>query len=302
MEKITNKFVYIRNKPRRDKCKDNENRKILIWSKIIRTQAVLGGKCCKCGDSRAYVLCFHHTDTENKDFYISEMRARKVRLDDLIKEISKCILVCHNCHREIHSNNGKSIRSSNKQLCLEYLGKNKCEICSYNRCMDAIEFHHIDPKTKKYKISRGIGSISFKLNNRFKEELDKCSVFCRNCHQVIHTDVAFFETHLKVIVAKSKTLTIKNRIDSQQVIYKYTQERKDIHTISKELSCSAIRVYEILKAYKIFKCTNIIDKKEIIKLWEKGLSRKDIKEKIGCSKSAVNATIRRYDEAIISPN
>lgn len=57
-------------------------------------------KCAICGDSRWYVLDFHHI--KGKDFTISEKVREGCSLDTIKKEIEKCILVCANCHREIH--------------------------------------------------------------------------------------------------------------------------------------------------------------------------------------------------------
>lgn len=63
-----------------------------------------GGKCCICGYSK-YVgaLEFHHLNPNNKDFGISSKGY--TRSFDLVKkELDKCILVCSNCHKEIHAN------------------------------------------------------------------------------------------------------------------------------------------------------------------------------------------------------
>jgi len=46
------------------------------------------------------VLDFHHI--KGKDFTISEKVREGCSLDTIKKEIEKCILVCANCHREIH--------------------------------------------------------------------------------------------------------------------------------------------------------------------------------------------------------
>lgn len=58
-------------------------------------------KCCsKCGDKRHYVLDFHHT--EDKIFNISNGCQRGISEETLQKEMDKCILLCANCHRELH--------------------------------------------------------------------------------------------------------------------------------------------------------------------------------------------------------
>lgn len=61
-----------------------------------------GGKCERCGYCKSLkALEFHHLDPSQKDFGIGhkgETRSwERVRV-----ELDKCILVCANCHREIH--------------------------------------------------------------------------------------------------------------------------------------------------------------------------------------------------------
>ena len=61
-----------------------------------------GGKCEKCGYNKCNgALEFHHLNPEEKDFSISTSGTTK-SFERIKKEIDKCILVCANCHREIH--------------------------------------------------------------------------------------------------------------------------------------------------------------------------------------------------------
>lgn len=61
-----------------------------------------GGKCSKCGyDECMGALEFHHLDPSKKDFGLS-VRGITRSWDKIKKELDKCILVCANCHREIH--------------------------------------------------------------------------------------------------------------------------------------------------------------------------------------------------------
>jgi hypothetical protein len=70
----------------------------------LKQQAVeyKGGRCVKCGYCR-YVgaLEFHHLDPSGKDVTISHLGHTTFR--KITAELDKCILVCANCHREIHS-------------------------------------------------------------------------------------------------------------------------------------------------------------------------------------------------------
>ena len=72
--------------------------------KQIRLKAIahLGGKCMKCGYSKyPEVLEFHHKDSEQKDFNVSR-KGHCRSWERVKKEIEKCVLLCANCHRELH--------------------------------------------------------------------------------------------------------------------------------------------------------------------------------------------------------
>jgi len=64
----------------------------------------------------------------------------------------------------------------------EYKG-GKCLICGYNKCIDALDFHHIDPSKKEF----GFGKKSYSTSmDKLKKEADKCVLVCANCHREIH--------------------------------------------------------------------------------------------------------------------
>ena len=57
--------------------------------------------CCeKCGDTRVWVLDFHHRDKDDKDFTIGALKKGSISV--IQKEIEKCVVLCANCHREFH--------------------------------------------------------------------------------------------------------------------------------------------------------------------------------------------------------
>lgn len=59
-------------------------------------------KCAKCGEEREYCLDFHHADPNEKENTIARMTSNNYRLDTVLNEIKKCIVLCSNCHREFH--------------------------------------------------------------------------------------------------------------------------------------------------------------------------------------------------------
>ena len=67
----------------------------------------LGGKCNKCNYSKCNdALEFHHKNPSNKGFNISNYGNKSFK--NLKDELDKCILLCANCHRELHNKNNSS--------------------------------------------------------------------------------------------------------------------------------------------------------------------------------------------------
>ncbi len=79
--------------------KDGKNFRARLKQRIIY---VMGGKCACCGyDKCNTALELHHLSHDKKEFTIgsnTNLGWSKVRA-----ELPKCILVCANCHREIHA-------------------------------------------------------------------------------------------------------------------------------------------------------------------------------------------------------
>lgn len=74
--------------------------------KALRLKSIeyLGGKCIVCGYSRYEgALEFHHLADVKKEFGISQNGLTR-SWERIKKELNKCMLVCANCHREIHGN------------------------------------------------------------------------------------------------------------------------------------------------------------------------------------------------------
>lgn len=71
------------------------------WKMREKQKAVdyKGGKCTVCGYSKCLTaLEFHHTNPEEKETYNSHWTFKRNK-----NELDKCILVCANCHRELHA-------------------------------------------------------------------------------------------------------------------------------------------------------------------------------------------------------
>lgn len=90
---------------RRAECKEchSSYMKQKYQEKKNEIQTLKSQLCCaKCGDSRGYVLDFHHINPEEKENTIARMTSNNYELNKVYDEIKKCIVLCANCHREFH--------------------------------------------------------------------------------------------------------------------------------------------------------------------------------------------------------
>ena len=96
---------------RRKKGRDNYKKSNGKWNvthantrdtkrdKIIKIKKNSGG-CIKCKEPKYWLLDFHHINSEDKLFQISQGESKGWK--KLEVEINKCVLLCSNCHRDFH--------------------------------------------------------------------------------------------------------------------------------------------------------------------------------------------------------
>jgi hypothetical protein len=83
-----------------------QSKRVIDWR--IRTKekivASMGGCCQICKYDRCNsALELHHIDPNEKELSFSSIRANPKSIDKIIEELKKCILLCANCHREVHA-------------------------------------------------------------------------------------------------------------------------------------------------------------------------------------------------------
>jgi len=65
---------------------------------------LFGGKCEKCGyNKNISAFDFHHKNPYEKNFEVKIQNLKSKSDDDILEEALKCMLLCANCHRELHS-------------------------------------------------------------------------------------------------------------------------------------------------------------------------------------------------------
>lgn len=81
------------------RCRENQKRS--YWKKrnfVNEYKSSRGCSICE-KEFRSYCLDFHHIDDSEKDFNVGASLSSWKKLES---ELEKCIVVCANCHREIH--------------------------------------------------------------------------------------------------------------------------------------------------------------------------------------------------------
>ena len=97
----------------KDRC---GNCRSVYYRKKTKQQALdyKGSKCSVCGyDKCMGAMHFHHVYPDDKKFTIASYMFNK--FDSLVEELEKCILVCSNCHSEIHAGLINAIEIYEKQ-------------------------------------------------------------------------------------------------------------------------------------------------------------------------------------------
>jgi 5-methylcytosine-specific restriction endonuclease McrA len=62
-----------------------------------------------------------------------------------------------------------------------------CRICGYDRYSGALHFHHVDPSTKEFAISKKGHTWSLE---KMRAEVAKCALLCSNCHAEVEAGIA----------------------------------------------------------------------------------------------------------------
>jgi hypothetical protein len=96
------KTDYVLRADGRYRCKKCAVESVMLRRENIKKKALQykGGKCERCGyDKCERALAFHHLDPTQKEYTLSRSN---ISWDKVKKELDKCILVCCNCHMELH--------------------------------------------------------------------------------------------------------------------------------------------------------------------------------------------------------
>ena len=104
---------------------------------------------------------------------------------------------CYECVPEtVTVKTGAEMRKIVKLWVIEEKG-GKCQLCGYNKCIEALDLHHLDPSKKEFNISsRDLRYSDWPI---IKKEIENGVLVCSNCHREIHAGF-----HPEFIIGKEK--------------------------------------------------------------------------------------------------
>lgn len=115
------------------------------------------------GLTRIVLQCRHHGETEFTLEGRGYFRCKRCRMERVLRR-----------------------RRRLKELLVAEAG-GRCCICGYDRHFGALEFHHVDPREKRFQISWNGVTQSLEILRR---EAKKCVLLCSNCHAEIEHGVS----------------------------------------------------------------------------------------------------------------
>lgn len=159
----------------------------------------------KCSKSTVSYYCKKH-GLSDYNFYVKVSENIIIEMQKYYDEVESCIKVSEKFNvskftvlkyiktkkkqkltdNELKENRCKAVtdwRIRTKEKAVEYKG-GKCSVCGYDKCINALCFHHINPHEKDFTISGR--NLSW---NRIQSELDKCVMLCSNCHIELHAEL-----------------------------------------------------------------------------------------------------------------
>ena len=120
-------------------------------------------------------ICSHCGKEKN----VSEFTKNKRKKDGL------CYW-CKQCRKEYDRRNNKEIKEWIDTIKLG-IG---CQVCGYNKCAEALEFHHRNPKEKNFTIS----SLPTTRKEILLQEMEKCILLCATHHREVEAGIIQINT------------------------------------------------------------------------------------------------------------
>lgn len=111
------------------------------------------------------------------------------------------------------SNNYKDVKNfrQRQKNRIVYVMGSKCSICGYDKCITALELHHLNPLEKEFTFSANTN----RAWEHIEKELPKTILVCANCHREIHQDLIDTDT-LTTSFDEQRNEEVKQKIENQK--------------------------------------------------------------------------------------
>lgn len=268
-----------------------------------------GGKCSICNYSRCEAgLEFHHIDPKGKDFAISAWKS--LNTGSITDEVSKCILVCCRCHREIHANviliNGMTSTFDMNEFIkkyeeLKHLHSVPCYICGSPI-----------PKNKKYcsreckRASRG--GIAWNKQKLESLMIDKNMTFDQISveYNISANSIKYYAIRFGLYIPKTNPTPYNRKAPTRKPDKDTLEKMISTYSLSDigrqfGVSCNSVRKW--CKSYNMgVHKFNSFTYDDLISCYNKKMIKAEIIKTFGIGKERLNDMCKKYNIVFPSPN
>ena len=107
------------------------------------------------------------------------LRCKRHGLTDFLLE-GRGAFRCLRCRQEAVARRRRRV----KEILVHEAG-GACQRCGYSRCLAALQFHHLDPRTKQFSLAAEGATRSLAAA---RAEAAKCILLCGNCHAEVEAE------------------------------------------------------------------------------------------------------------------
>lgn len=262
----------------------------------LKAIEILGGACKICGEKHPAKLVFHHINQDDKEEIINNLLQGSFY--NIYPELKKCLLLCANCHRELHwTEVPEEKKTMKKEEFLKFKNIFACEQCGYSQCIAALDFHHLHNKVKRlalYMIECK-GKTAVELTQSIKDELNKCNVLCASCHQCTHSQLKDINTYdCDYIKEKLSEIKYDEKFSPDLVIRDYKNGETNYRKIGQKYGIYSLTVKKILLRNGLIE-KEVLDREKIFKLYETGLHNDEIAKLMNCNPKTVERVLKEKD-------
>jgi len=237
-----------------------------VWRINTKSRIVesFGGKCGICGYNKCNAsLALHHINPNEKEFSFSKVRANPKSWSKIVSELRKCVMLCHNCHSEIHAgvttlpNNIIKFDEKYTNYKENYTNVHPCPICTINtpdwkttcssRC------------SAKYSHRNRVKWDSIDLNKLLETNTPNDLSVKYNC-----STATIYKRINKMGISTNKQVTCNTILDSVDLVSELSKYTYNELALKYNLTTQQLKQYVKRNRIDINKCLNNRNKKYII--------------------------------------